>query len=244
MAPTLVLFHGFTHTGASWGPVIGKLGERYRAVAPDIRGHASASTREPVTLQGVIEDLTVLAGGEDFTLAGYSMGGRIALHVALELGVRVQRLILIGASPGIADVHEREARRQADEQLADWIAGAASIEQVATRWESTGGLAGQPPKVAAFAHRERLRNTPEGLARALRGLGTGALPSVWERLGELEMPVVLVAGEEDEKFTATAWRMAKGIRDARVAIVPGVGHAAHLEAPEQVAELIAGIQRR
>ena len=103
MAPTLVLLHGFTHTGSSWAPVIRRLGERYSAMAPDIRGHASAATREPVTLAGVIEDLTAMVPDGHFVLVGYSMGGRIALHVALALSGRVQRLILVGASPGIAD---------------------------------------------------------------------------------------------------------------------------------------------
>lgn len=239
MAPTLVLLHGFTHTGSSWAPVIRRLGERYSAIAPDIRGHASASTREPVTLPGVIEDLTALVPDGQFALVGYSMGGRIALHVALALSGRVQRLILVGASPGIADALERRARLETDERLADWIAGESSVESVARRWESTEVLAGQPANVAARAHRDRLRNTPGGLARALRGLGTGALPSVWERLGELGMPVVLVAGERDQKFTATARRMAAAIRNARVVIVPGAGHAVHLEAPKRIAELIA-----
>jgi pimeloyl-ACP methyl ester carboxylesterase len=100
-------------------------------------------------------------------------------------------------------------------------------------------LGGQPEAVRRRSHADRLQNTPEGLARALRGLGTGALPSAWERLGELKMPVVLVAGEQDEKFTSTARRMAEQIDDVEVVIVPGVGHAVHLEAPEAVAEVIA-----
>ena len=153
MAPTLVLLHGFTHTGSSWGPVIRRLGERYSAIAPDIRGHASASTREPVTLPGVIEDLTAMVPDGHLALVGYSMGGRIALHLALALSGRVQRLILIGASPGIADALERRARLESDQQLADWIAGESRIESVARRWESTEVLAGQPAKVAARAHR-------------------------------------------------------------------------------------------
>jgi 2-succinyl-6-hydroxy-2,4-cyclohexadiene-1-carboxylate synthase len=239
MAPTLVLLHGFTHTGATWGPVIRALGERYSAIAADIRGHGSMSMREPVTVSGVIDDLATMVTEEQFTLVGYSMGGRIALHVALALGARVERLILIGASPGIADALEREVRVEADERLARWIDGAHSIEEVARRWQQTPVLSGQPPEVAAFVHRDRLHNTPGGLARALRGLGTGAMPSVWGRLGELQMPVVLVVGGKDQRFTATAALMAERIRDARVVIVPAVGHAVHLEAPEVVADVIA-----
>src|ERR1700722_8515876 len=102
--PMLVLLHGFTHTGASWDPVVAELDGSYRVLAPDIRGHGEASDVEPVTLEGVIEDVAALVGDERFALAGYSMGARIALHVALALGPeRVQRLVLVGGSPGIAD---------------------------------------------------------------------------------------------------------------------------------------------
>ena len=81
MAPELVLLHGFTHTGASWSPVTSRLGERYLALAPDIRGHGTASDAEPVTLGSVIGDALGLTIGR-LTLCGYSMGGRIALQVA------------------------------------------------------------------------------------------------------------------------------------------------------------------
>jgi 2-succinyl-6-hydroxy-2,4-cyclohexadiene-1-carboxylate synthase len=232
----LVLLHGFTHTGASWDPVRRALGERYRPLAPDIRGHGSAGEAQPVTLAALIDDLRALAPPR-FTLGGYSMGGRIALHVALAMPERVRRLVLIGASPGLADPAERAARRAADERLADDLSE-LSIEAFAERWARTPVLAGLPEEVAASVQRDRLRNTPAGLARALRGLGTGALPSLWERLGELTMPVVLIAGERDGKFTAIAEEMGLGIQGARVAPVPGAGHAVHLQAPEAVAEIL------
>jgi 2-succinyl-6-hydroxy-2,4-cyclohexadiene-1-carboxylate synthase len=232
-ARPLVLLHGFTNTGASWDPVRAALGTRYRALAPDIRGHGAASDVEPVTLPAVIDDIAA-AGASRFTLAGYSMGGRIALHAALALPDRVGRLILIGASPGIADPGERAARRRADEALADSVAD-SEIEVFATRWAQTPVLAGAGDEVAARAHADRLRSTPAGLARALRGLGTGALPPLWDRLHELVMPVRLIAGERDAKFTAIAEQMAARIRDATVVVIPAAGHAAHLEAPELVA---------
>jgi pimeloyl-ACP methyl ester carboxylesterase len=101
-------------------------------------------------------------------------------------------------------------------------------------------LAGQPPSVRAAADADRRRSTPAGLAAALRGLGTGVMPPVWDRLGELTMPVALVVGERDERFRRIADEMAAAIPTARVVVVPGVGHAAHLEAPERVAGIIAG----
>ena len=238
MAPAIVLLHGFTHTGASWAPVTAALPERYRAYAPDLRGHGSAAGARPVTLEAVIGDISA-ASPEAFTLAGYSMGGRIALHAALALTGRVTGLVLLGASPGIEDPDERAARAAADERLAAEIAS-STAEQFARRWARTPVLAGQPPEVAAAAHADRLRSPPDGLAEALRGLGTGALPPVWDRLGELRIPVALVVGENDRKFVEIARRMAAIMSDASVHLVPGCGHAVHLEAPALVAGIIAG----
>jgi 2-succinyl-6-hydroxy-2,4-cyclohexadiene-1-carboxylate synthase len=240
MAPPLVLLHGFTNTGASWEPVISALGERYRAIAPDIRGHGSAANVRPVSLEGVIGDVASVAPAtEEFELVGYSMGGRIALHVALALGPeRITRLVLVSASPGLASARERETRRRVDEQLADGIER-MGIEQFADRWARTSVLADQPPSVVAAARVDRLRNTPAGLAAALRALGTGALPSLWDRLGELTIPVMMIVGGRDERFQAVAVRMSRGMPHAEVAIVAGAGHAVHLENPEEVARLIA-----
>jgi len=238
MASSLVLLHGFTHTGASWKRVRAALPRGYRAMAPDIRGHGEAGTEGPATLNAVLQDLAD-AAPERFTLAGYSMGGRLALHAALAPGVRerVQRLVLIGASPGIADPGERAARRTGDERLAEEIEG-SSIEAFAARWARTPALAGLSEDLAAEIHADRLRSTPAGLAAALRGLGTGALPSLWGRLGELAIPVTLAAGERDVKFIAIAGEMAAAIPQARVLVIADAGHAAHLEAPERIAELL------
>jgi 2-succinyl-6-hydroxy-2,4-cyclohexadiene-1-carboxylate synthase len=238
MRPQLVLLHGFTHTGASWDTVVAALGERYRVLAPDIRGHGSAAELQPVTLQAVLGDLDSLAPGR-FALAGYSMGGRIALHAAAapRLANRVERLILVGASPGLADRSEQDARRAADERLADEIER-ASIEEFAERWAAVPVLSGQPAEVVAAAHADRLRSTPAGLARALRGLGAGALPSLWERLSALRVPVTLVVGERDQGFRDIADQMAERIVEASKTVVPGAGHAVHLEAPDYIARII------
>jgi 2-succinyl-6-hydroxy-2,4-cyclohexadiene-1-carboxylate synthase len=237
VAPPVVLLHGFTHTGASWDPVVSALGESYRALAPDIRGHGTNAARVPVALDDVLEDLAALAP-DRFTLVGYSMGGRIALHAAVALPERIERLVLIGASPGIADAPERAARRRDDDRLADELEE-MTIEQFARRWAQTPVLAGQPPDVAAAVHADRLRNDPVGLARAVRGLGTGVLPSLWDRLPEIATTVALVVGERDEKFRAIAAEMASALPDAEITVVPGAGHAVHLEAPARVAAGIA-----
>lgn len=175
-----------------------------------------------------------------FTLAGYSMGGRIALHSALTLGPSiVTRLVLVGASPGIADPAERAARRKSDDALADRIE-TLDIEAFAREWGAQPLFADQPPRVAAGAHADRLRNTPAGLAAALRGLGTGVMEPLWNRLPELAIPVTLIVGERDGKFRALASRMQERLPDVTLVVVPGTGHAVQLEDPGAVATAIRG----
>jgi len=235
MPPTLVLLHGFTQTRQSWRLTIAALSGARRALAPDLPGHGHAAAR-PASFAACTGYVRAL-GGERFTLAGYSMGGRIALHAALALGDRVERLVLVGASPGIADPAERSARRAADDALAARIE-AIGVEAFARDWAALPLWEGQPERVAAAAHADRLRNTPAGLASALRGLGTGVMEPLWDRLPELDIPVTLITGERDEKFRAIAERMAAALPRCEVVVVSGAGHAAQLEAPDAVAALL------
>jgi 2-succinyl-6-hydroxy-2,4-cyclohexadiene-1-carboxylate synthase len=230
----LLLLHGFTQTRQSWRRTIEALDGRYtRVLAPDLPGHGLLSERRPASLAAVLAYLAALVD-RPHVLAGYSMGGRVALHAALARPALVRRLVLLGASPGLAGDAERAARRSADESLADRIE-AIGVEAFAAEWAQLPLWEGQAERVRAVAHDDRLRNTSGGLAAALRGLGTGALPPLWERLGELPMPVTLVVGERDAKFREIADRMAQRLPDSRTVVIPGAGHAAHLERPELVA---------
>jgi 2-succinyl-6-hydroxy-2,4-cyclohexadiene-1-carboxylate synthase len=240
MPPTVLFLHGFTNTGTSWARVISALPERYRALAPDLRGHGVRSDVRPVTLDAVLDDLTRLdgLGAGSCILVGYSQGGRIALHAALRHGGQVDRLVLIGASPGLRDAGARARRREADERLAAELER-STIEDFARRWAQTPVLADQPETVRALADADRRRNEPEGLAAALRGLGTGSLPSLWPRLSELRVPVDLVVGARDTKFRGIAQEMLQELPRARLTVVSGTGHAVHSEDPEAVASVIA-----
>jgi 2-succinyl-6-hydroxy-2,4-cyclohexadiene-1-carboxylate synthase len=233
----LVLLHGFTNTGRSWEPVRRALAGRYRAVAPDLPGHGDFAARRPASFAACDAYVRAL-GGEPFTLCGYSMGARVALHAALGLGRRLTRLVLIGATAGLADPAERAARRADDERLAARIE-AIGIEAFAREWGAQPLLAGLPRGIAEYAAADRRRNTATGLAAALRGLGTGVMPSLWDRLGELELPVDVVAGERDAKFVALGERMAAALPAATLHVVPGAGHAVHLEDPDAVAAVLA-----
>ena len=235
----ILLLHGFSNTAGCWRRLrAAGLDARFEVSAPDIRGHGRAAAARPVALGPVLDDIDVLLERPS-VLLGYSQGGRIALHAALDpvIAPRLTRLVLIGASPGLANPVERAARREADMRLADAVAQ-MTIAELAERWAETPVLAGLAPELAAEARADRLKNTPAGLAAALRGLGTGALEPLWGRLGELALPVTLIAGERDAKFSAIAHEMAEQMPDARVVIVPGAGHQVHLEQPEGVAALL------
>ncbi|MGI8556796.1 MAG: alpha/beta fold hydrolase [Solirubrobacteraceae bacterium] len=227
----IVMLHGFGGTHRHFDRV---RAERY--LAPDIRGHGDASGVRPITVEACIQDVAALAPTE-FDLCGYSMGGRLALHVALAMRERVRRLVLLSTSAGIEDPAERAARRNADEELAARIE-AGGIEAHVAAWSSLGLFAADPPDVSAAAARDALRCEPAGLAAALRGLGSGVLEPLWGRLGELEMPVEVLVGERDRRYVELGARLARALPRGELRVVAGSGHRLALEAPAAVAAVV------
>lgn len=237
MPERLILLHGFTQTGRAWDAVVELVGaERYSPVAPDLRGHGSGSATRPITFAALVEDVLAV-GGPRFALAGYSLGGRVALHVALAAPTRISRLVLVSTTAGIDDPAARADRRTADEALADRMER-QDIAELASSWGAQPLFADQPDAVRAASHADRLRNDPQGLAASLRAVGTGRMPTLWGRLGDLSTPTDVLAGGNDLKFTAIAHRLAAAMPAARLTIVPNAGHALALEAPRAVATVI------
>ena len=230
----LVLVHGFTQTLHSWDGMAAALAETFQVVRVDLPGHGGSGG---VDLDFVATAAAVGDAGGRATYVGYSMGGRLCLRLAVDRPDLVQALVLIGASPGLADEGERAARRASDEALADEIERIGTAAFLA-RWLARpmfSGLQPQPVDLEA-----RLANTPAGLATALRRLGTGVQEPLWDRLGELHMPVLAVAGEEDRKYTGIAEAMAGTIGGRAEAVtLAGAGHAAHLERPASFCRLLA-----
>lgn len=236
MAHDVVLLHGFTQTGRAWERVGALLDPGRRVLAPDLRGHGASADVRPIDLESLVVDVLACAP-ERFTLGGYSMGGRLALHVALAAPERVCRLVLVSTTAGIEDGDERAARRASDEALATSLER-DGISVFARRWGALPLFAGQPPDVRGAAHAERLRQDPAGLAAALRGLGAGTMPAVWDRLHELGMSAVVLAGERDRRYVALGERLARELPRGRLVVVGGAGHALALEAPEGVADAL------
>ncbi|MGI9023407.1 MAG: alpha/beta fold hydrolase [Acidimicrobiales bacterium] len=223
----VVLVHGFTQTGRSWEATIPNLARRRQVVAVDLPGHGGSAA---VRLD-FVETVAALgeAGGRG-AYAGYSMGGRLCLRLALDRPDLVTALVLTGASPGLADPDDRADRRRDDDALAAGIEVDGTTAFV-DRWLRQPLFAGLHPTPADLAARRA--NPAEGLAASLRALGTGAQDPLWQRLGDLAMPVLLLVGENDLKFAALAEEMASAIADHTVARIPGAGHAAHLERPAE-----------
>jgi 2-succinyl-6-hydroxy-2,4-cyclohexadiene-1-carboxylate synthase len=234
----IVLLHGFGGTRRAWDGVLAHLpAERYRLLALDLPGHgALADAPRPITFDGCVENV-LERSPERFVLAGYSMGGRIALHVALAVPVQVERMVLIGVTAGIEDEEERARRRDSDSCLADDLEK-GSFEQFIERWRAQPLFEGEPPRVSALARADQRRNRPDALAAVLRGVGTGEMRPLWDRLGELEMPVTILVGDRDAKFQAPARRMGELIPRAELRVVPGAHHLP-LENPQAVAEAIS-----
>ena len=231
-----MLLHGFSGSAANWAPIAPELQNKYQVLMPDLLGHGQTeSPADPVRYQieYAARDLIALLDALTIPrvhLVGYSMGGRLALFTALTYPTRIATLVLESVSPGLATAAERSARIRDDEALATRIER-EGIAWFTAYWEGLPLFATQTEAVRARLRTIRLANQPGGLANSLRGMGTGAQPSLWERLVELACPTLLIAGALDPKFTTIAQRMRTAIPSAQLTIVSNAGHAVHQEQP-------------
>lgn len=233
-SPRLVLAHGFTQNARCWGAFGTTCANTFDVLAVEAPGHGwSGYDDADLTRAG---NLIVDAGGPAHYV-GYSMGGRMLLHAALQDRVGEMRsLILIGATPGIENATERAERRTADGRLASRIMQIGTQAFVA-EWLAQPMFADLTDEQSAKV--KRFENAPEGLAASLRNCGTGSQESLWDRLSTLRMPVLVIAGTKDEKFTALGQRMVATIgSNARFVGIEG-GHAVHLENPAVTAAVVA-----
>ena len=244
--PPLVLLHGFTGSSASWSWVGNDLAWDHRVIAIDLIGHgASSAPRDPsrYSFEHALDDLAEVIyqfGLDRAAWLGYSMGGRLALGLALRHPNRVSAVILESATPGIPNEGERLQRGAADEELARRIEE-IGVEAFVVEWERLPMWESQralPIEVLQHQRDLRLRNSDIGLANSLRGMGQGAQPSYWDRLGEIQAPVLLIAGSLDRKYAGLAGQMGIKIPDVTLSVVPDAGHAVHFERPRQFAASI------
>lgn len=231
----IVLVHGFTQTRNCWGPIADDLANDHTVVRVDAPGHGMSSE----VMAGLRGGGRLIAdqGGEAVYL-GYSMGGRYLIHLALGNPELVKGLVLVGATAGIEDPAERAERAVADEATSRRIRELGLLEFLRS-WVAAPMFQGLPPEHQFLM--ERMENTVDGLSNSVVQAGTGNQDPSWDKLGRLEMPVLVVAGEDDEKYATIGRRMAETIgANAVFEAIPGAGHAAHLERSEEFLGVLRG----
>ena len=243
----LVLLHGFTGCADVWEDVKSALAESQLCIAIDLPGHghrAEDADSGAFTFDGACQLIATelhRIGIQRTNLWGYSMGGRIALHYAMNYPAGVGRLILESASPGLTNSVEREARQRSDDELAARIKS-EGLDSFVGRWMDQPLFASQkslPLEHQALGRRLRLQNTADGLARALRGFSVGRQEPLHNRLRQLTMPVLVLVGELDSKYREIGEAMAHSIPNAQFRIIGGAGHAPYWECPAETAAAVA-----
>ncbi len=240
----IVALHGFTGSGADFDPLRPLLPAQTELIAPDFPGHGHKAHQRRASEYALESHLQLISEAvgpaEPVTLLGYSMGGRLALHWSVAHPERVRRLILIGASPGLPEPAQRDERRLADADLANFIRtqGLPAFFKYWYNQTFFASLMALPPERLDPILSRRAENQPEALALSLENVGTGTLPSLWHRLKELRRPIDIVTGEHDVKFTRVAHEMGAHLPKARLSVVEHAGHAVHLEQPADLAMLL------
>jgi 2-succinyl-6-hydroxy-2,4-cyclohexadiene-1-carboxylate synthase len=232
--PLFVWLHGFTQSKNSAHQFRSILTGTYEVLTIDLPGHGENATTT-ASLEETADLLAETLPEEPFILGGYSFGGRVALHFALRHPERLRHLVVLSATPGIADEGERTARRQRDEELA------RRIERIGTDAFLSEWL--DQPLFRTLPHDERERSARSsdatGLAESLRLAGTGTQKDLTDALRSLGVATSILAGANDAKFVGEAARLRESIPNSLATHVDNAGHAAHLEQPQRVAELLS-----
>jgi 2-succinyl-6-hydroxy-2,4-cyclohexadiene-1-carboxylate synthase len=233
-----VLLHGFTQTGRLWGPFGDILARDHTVIAIDLPGHAGSDEVRadlPTTADLVRQAVATNGGPEPCDLLGYSLGARVALHVATGTNLEIRRLVLIGATAGMEDPAARARRREADDATAAALEASGDVDAFIARWVSGPMFSGLAD---AAQTAERRRNSAAGLASSLRLAGAGTQEPLWDRIPKLGVPLLALAGTDDDRFAAHAFRLAGTAPHGVASLIPGGGHAVHLAQPQVVGRLV------
>ena len=233
--PLILLLHGFTCDSQDFNPIISLLSHSYCCLAVDLPGHGKtriigdescyniSNTAE--ALIHLLDDLQI----NKCLLLGYSMGGRLALYMTLHFPHRFEKVVLESASPGLKTKKARSHRIQADFDTAQKLEN-SNLKEFLLSWYDRPlfqSLKNSPNFDRLIA--SRLGNNPIELAKSLRNMGTGNQPSLWEKLAQNQIPLLLLAGEYDEKFQTINAEIASLCPAASLKIVPKAGHNIHFE---------------
>ena len=233
--PPVVLVHGFTQNAGAWWPLVEPLEKTNRLVALDAPGHGGSAEVEADLAGGA--DLMVASVPAPASWIGYSMGGRYALHAALRHPGAIRRLVVVSATAGIDDAEERAARRRSDAALADRVES-EGVEAFIAWWAAQPMFSTLTPQAARVEDRVA-KASAAGLASSLRLAGAGCQRPLWDALPAIEIPTLVIAGALDKKYVALSERIVETVGpNARLHVMPGTGHACHLERPEEFVRVV------
>ncbi len=238
MNATLVGLHGFLGRGEDWRPLVSDW--PFDLLLPDLPGHgATPVSGDPDNaLSRAVEQVRSLAEGAA-ALMGYSMGGRLALAAACAGVPGLRALVIVAAHPGLVQPAERAARLAQDMKRAEQLRGGGTAAFLQTWYDQPvfASLARHPALRDALVSR-RAGAPAAPMAEALEGLSVGRQVPLWERLPDLQVPVLFVAGDEDRTYADLMRRVADLSARGACHIVPGAGHMPHLEQPDAFAAAV------
>ncbi len=234
--PAILFLHGFMGSALDWDDIVADLKDDYQCVGVDLPGHGRSVglTPDRYSVEDVVKELSRILtelGIRTCVPVGYSMGGRVALSFGLNDPERCAGLVLESTSPGIERAEKRLRRLREDEERAEELQ--SDFENFLSSWydqplfESVGSHMGLWTRLIV----RRRENDPAELARALVGLGPGRMSPMWERLGDLTVSTLALAGEMDQKYVGMLDEMKRAAPSLRTTVVPGAGHNVHLEQP-------------
>ena len=243
--PPIIFLHGFMGSSADWKEIADALSDHFRCITVDLPGHGDSlglSSPDSYTMEGASKLLLSLfteTGIEKAHIIGYSMGGRAALYFAVHHPSRCRKLVLESSSPGLESEDDRRDRRGVDEARSQRLES-EPLADFLEEWyrQPLFGTYRERPELMRRMLDTRGENDPLELARSLRGMGTGQQPSLWDRLEDLQLPVLAMAGALDGKYVETARRMAVLMTNTRTAIIPNAGHNLHAERPDTYVEIV------
>ncbi len=242
--PSILFLHGFMGSGEDWMQIALRLQSSFCSILIDLPGHGNASSAAydqswgmQETSQAIIAELQRINVKHCY-LVGYSMGGRIALHLTLNYPEFFKQTILESASPGLATAEEQKARIKKDATLARRLLK-EDYSEFLEWWYQIPLFQGisEHSDYPAMMER-RLKNNPANLAKSLADIGTGSQPSLWEKLRDNSTPILLISGEKDMKFQVIAERMVHSGRRISRTVIPGCGHNCHFEQPKAFCRIL------
>jgi 2-succinyl-6-hydroxy-2,4-cyclohexadiene-1-carboxylate synthase len=240
-----VLLHGLFGGAWSYDPVLAAITQPHNLFIPTLSYHGAlgAGPVPSLDFRAEIERLAAAIAttcSAPVDLVGYSLGGRLALGLAIAQPSLVRRLLLISSRRGLDSQRERDERQRADEVWAKLLE-TEGPEAFFERWWTQplfASLSRLPTEILQQELMHRKRHDPVGLSAALRRFGLGRQPSYSSETRRLEVPVTLLAGAFDEKYVALSGQLAAQLPLGRCVVVEQAGHHLLLEAPCRVAQII------